>query len=54
MFAAGATDATALSLPTAPRTRAEILTPATTDLLQLHPAHLTLSSVPAPAAGACA
>ena len=53
MFAAGATDPTVLALPTAPRTRVEILTPAPTDLLQLYPAHLTLSSVPAPTAGVC-
>jgi hypothetical protein len=45
MFASGATDPGALSLPTAPRARVEVLTPAAAELLQLHPSHLTLSSV---------
>jgi hypothetical protein len=54
MFATGTTDPMTLPLPMAPRARVEILAPATNELLQLHPTHLTLTSVPAPAAGVCA
>jgi len=53
MFAAGATDPTALTLPAAPRSFSAKLTCAEAELLQLHPDHLTLSSAPPPPAQAC-
>jgi hypothetical protein len=53
LFAAGATDPLSLALPAAPRARAELLTPATNEVLQLHPTHLTLTAAPAPPAGEC-
>jgi hypothetical protein len=53
MFAAGATDATALMLPAAPRSLSAKLTCAEAELLQLHPNHVTLNSAPPPPAQEC-
>jgi hypothetical protein len=54
MFGAALLDPEAIALPPSPRTLATQLTPAASQLLQLHPSHVTLVTAPPPAAGECA
>lgn len=53
LFGPGVADPATLTLPSAPRPLAAILPCSAHELLQLAPAHLTLTAVAEPAAGAC-